>query len=237
MARAGRKDRGLLAKKDSTGRTVWYVRLYHEGRAREFGSFKTKTQAREFYEKAKSEQKTGPFFPERYQLGRCALIEELLVHNAETTTVTNKATEKYYMTWRTNRLSGLRLNQVTPAVIEEAQRYLVAQQYAPQTVVHYLKALRHVLNKGVRDGKLDRNPFAQVQMVRVRNGKTRFLTTEEEMRLLEQLGPNYGPWARLAILTGLRLGEQIKLQWVDVDFTIGMIALPETNAGKVNTPH
>ena len=74
-------------------------------------------------------------------------------------------------------------------------------------------------------------------MVRVRNGKTRFLTTEEEMRLLEQLGPNYGPWARLAILTGLRLGEQIKLQWVDVDFTIGMIALPETNAGKVNTPH
>ena len=149
MARAGRKDRGLLAKKDSIGRTVWYVRLYHEGRAREF------------YEKAKSEQKTGPFFPERYQLGRCALIEELLVHNAETTTVTNKATEKYYMTWRTNRLSGLRLNQVTPAVIEEAQRYLVAQQYAPQTVVHYLKALRHVLNKGVRDGKLDRNPFAQ----------------------------------------------------------------------------
>ena len=31
MARAGRKDRGLLAKKDSTGKTVWHVRLYHEG--------------------------------------------------------------------------------------------------------------------------------------------------------------------------------------------------------------
>ena len=31
MARAGRKDRGLLAKKDSTGKPVWYVRLYHEG--------------------------------------------------------------------------------------------------------------------------------------------------------------------------------------------------------------
>ena len=233
MARAGRKDRGLLVKKDSTGGTAWYVRLYHEGRARQFGSFKTKTQAREFYEKAKSEQKIGRFFPERYQLGRCALIEELLLHNAETTTVKNKATEKYYMTWWGNRLKGLRLNRVTPAVIEEAQRFLLAQRYAPQTVVHYLKALRHVLNKAVRDGKLDRNPFSQVRMVKVRNGKTRFLTTEEEMRLFEHLGPNYGPWARLAILTGLRLGEQMKLRWADVDFTTGLIALPETKAGKI----
>ena len=202
MARAGRKDRGLLVKKDSTGGTAWYVRLYHEGRARQFGSFKTKTQAREFYEKAKSEQKIGRFFPERYQLGRCALIEELLLHNAETTTVKNKATEKYYMTWWGNRLKGLRLNRVTPAVIEEAQRFLLAQRYAPQTVVHYLKALRHVLNKAVRDGKLDRNPFSQVRMVKVRNGKTRFLTTEEEMRLFEHLGPNYGPVHAVTIQIG-----------------------------------
>ncbi len=31
MARAGRKDRGLLVKKDSAGKPVGYVRLYHEG--------------------------------------------------------------------------------------------------------------------------------------------------------------------------------------------------------------
>ena len=69
MARAGRKDRGLLAKKDSTGKTVWPVRLYHEGKERRVGSFSTKTTARDFYEKAKQEQKTGRFFPERYQHG------------------------------------------------------------------------------------------------------------------------------------------------------------------------
>ena len=39
MARAGRKDRGLLAKNNSTGKTVWYVRLYHEGKERRFGAF------------------------------------------------------------------------------------------------------------------------------------------------------------------------------------------------------
>ena len=59
MARAGRNDRELLRKKDSTGRTVWSVWLYHEGRERRFGSISTKTAAREFDEKAKQEQKTG----------------------------------------------------------------------------------------------------------------------------------------------------------------------------------
>ena len=50
MARAGRKDRGLLSKPDSTGKPAWFVRLYHEGRERRFGSFPNKTKAREFYE-------------------------------------------------------------------------------------------------------------------------------------------------------------------------------------------
>ena len=65
MARAGRKDRGLLSKADSAGKALWYVRLYHDGKERRFGSFLTKTAARDFYEKAKQEQQTGRFFPER----------------------------------------------------------------------------------------------------------------------------------------------------------------------------
>ena len=46
---------------------MWYVRLYHHGKERRFGSFPTKTAARDFYEKAKLEQKEGRFFPERFK--------------------------------------------------------------------------------------------------------------------------------------------------------------------------
>ena len=231
MARLGRKDRGLLSKRDSAGKVVWYVRLYHGGRERRFGSFQTKTKAREFYEKAKTEQTEGNFFPGRYH--RSTPVEELLTRHAETTTVKGKATEQFYMRWWIARLKGLRLNHVTHELIEDAQRDLLAKQYAPQTVVHYLKALRHVLNLAVRNGQLDRNPFARVQLVKVKNGKTRFLSPEEETRLLEKLGPIYGPWARFAILTGLRLGEQFRLRWADVDLDRGLIVLPETKAGTV----
>ena len=233
MARAGRKDRGLLSKKDSTGKTVWSVRLYHEGKERRFGSFRHKTEARDFYEKAKQEQKQGRFFPERYHHGAHVLIEELLTRHAETTTVKNQAAEKHYMAWWKEQLKGVRLNHVKATVIEDAQRALLAQNLAPQTVLHYVKSLRHVLNKAVRDGKLERNPFAQVQLVKVQNGKTRFLSPDEERRLLDKLGPIYGPWARLAILTGLRLGEQVRLRWADVDLDRGLLTLPETKAGQV----
>lgn len=75
---SGEKRRGLLSKADSTGKPVWYVRLYHDGRERRFGSFSTKTKAREFYEKAKLEQKEGRFFPERYQVGGYAKLAEVL---------------------------------------------------------------------------------------------------------------------------------------------------------------
>jgi integrase len=237
MARAGRKDRGLLSKKDSTGKALWYVRLYADGKERRFGAFKNKTEARDFYEKAKQEQKQGRFFPERYQRGGSVLVEELLRRHAETTTVKNQAAEQHYMAWWNERLKGVRLNHVKATVIEDAQRALLAQNLAPQTVLHYVKSLRHVLNKAVRDGKLERNPFAQVQLVKVQNGKTRFLTPEEEVILLDKLGPVYAPWARLAILTGLRLSEQFHLRWTDVDLERGLVTLPHTKTGKVQYAH
>lgn len=74
MARAGRKDRGLLSKLDSTSKPVWFVQLYHEGQERRFGSLLNKTKTRDFFEKAKLEQKEDRFFPERYQHGGYELV-------------------------------------------------------------------------------------------------------------------------------------------------------------------
>ena len=237
MARAGRKDRGLLAKKDSTGKTVWYVRLYHEGRERRFGSFSTKTAARDFYEKAKQEQKNGRFFPERYQHGGYALAEELITAHVAVSTVRNLAAEKHYGDWWKDRLNGKRLNAVTPGLLEEAQGTLLAEDLAPQTVVHYMKFLRHIFNKALRDGKLEKNPFAQVKFPKVATGKTRFLAHEEEEALIMKLGTSYGTWVRFAVLTGLRLSEQFNLRWADVDLERGILTLPHTKAGHVQYAH
>jgi hypothetical protein len=146
---SGEKRSGLLSKPDSRGKAVWYVRLYDEGKERRFGAFKNKTEARDFYEKAKQEQKQGRFFPERYQRGgkelASAVIEAYLAtlptSGKKPTTITD---EKYYGHWWTDRLDGKALQAVTPAILEQARSDLSAKHYTPQTIVHYLKFLRHV---------------------------------------------------------------------------------------------
>lgn len=157
------------------------------GRERRFGSFPTKTQAREFYEKAKLEQKGGRFFPERYQHGGYVLAEELITAHVNVSKVKNQAAEKHYGEWWKARLKGKRLNAITPALLDEAQRNLQAEGLAAQTIIHYMKFLRHILNKAVRDGNVEKNPFATVTLPKVSTAKTRFLTSEEEAALITRL--------------------------------------------------
>ena len=253
MARAGRKDRGLLSKKDSAGKLVWSVRLYHEGRERRFGSFTTKTQARDFYEKAKQEQKAGRFFPERYQHGGYELVEAVIDRYLLTIATKKPMTqvaERFFAQWWKDYFTGKRLNAITAGALEEARQSLLATVVVepkekgdvdilmtPQRVNRYMEWLRHMLNIAVREGKLASNPVLKLTMYKEPKGKTRFLSMEEETVLLEKLGPIHGPWARLAILTGLRQAEQFRLQWRDVDLERGILTLPTTKTGEVQYAH
>jgi len=147
--------------------------------------------------------------------------------------VKNLWAEKHYAQWWKERFPGRRINAMTPASLEDAMRALTADNLAPQTIVHYMKYLRHVLNVAVRDGKLEKTPFSKVTLPKVRTGRTRFLSLDEERTILEKLGPIYAPWARLAILTGMRQGEQFNLKWQDLNLEQGFITLPDTKAGMV----
>jgi len=100
-----------------------------------------------------------------------------------------------------------------------------------------MKFFRHILNKAVRDGKVDKNPFTQVKLPKVATGKTRFLTQAEEAALVKELGAPYGAWMRFAVLTGLRLSEQFSLKWADVDLERGVLTLQHTKAGHVQYVH
>ena len=233
MARTGRKDRGLLAKKDSSGKPVWYVRLYHDGKERRFGSFKAKTDAREFYEKAKQEQKLGRFFPERYQQSGFAKLEDVLEEYLAAFTGRSKRDENRYKKKWLTLFPGARLNVLTPAALEKARTQLAEEGRTPQTVNRYMGFLRRVLNKAVRDGRLFGNPVSRLKMFREPAGNTRFLSPDEEKMLCEALGVEHARWVRLAILTGMRQMEQFSLRWEQVDLKRGLITLSATKAGGV----
>ncbi len=238
MARKGRLDRGLYTKTNVQGKLVWCVRLFHNGKGKKFGPFTTKTMARDFYEKCKREQREGQFFPERYHQDGYPLVVEWIddylttLPGSTKKPKTQQEERRYAARWK-KRLAGKRLHHITPSDVEAIKRDLVEHGYAAETIKHDLKFLRHVLNVAVRDGKLEKSPFTQVTMPKVSQGKTRFLSMEEETHLLETLGKPYRTWARLAILTGLRKTELFSLRWANVDCEQGFLTLPKTKAGKV----
>ncbi len=229
-------------RKDATGKPVWHVRLYHEGKERRFGSFSTKTAAREFYEKAKQEQQTGRFFPERYQHGGKEAASAVIASYLTTLPSSGKkpttiAVEQYYGQWWTDRLTGKTLHAVAPAILEQAMADLTTAKKTPQTILHYLKFLRHIFRWAIGRGVIEKSPFTSIKLPTVRAGLTRFLSIEEETQLCQAVGHPYDSWIRLAILTGLRKSEQFALRWADIDLEHGLITLPSTKSGGTQYVH
>ncbi len=103
------------------------------------------------------------------------------------------------------------------------------------TVNRELQLLRAVLNFAMRKGWLVRNPFELgeplISMASERK-RTRILTREDEAKLLascETKGrAHIRPILIAALDTGLRKGELLKLKWLDVDLTNGLIRLRAT---------
>lgn len=232
MARKGGTDRGLVKRTLKNGRTVWYVRLFHEGREPWFGGFDTKTAARAFYENKRTEQREGRFFPEHQRTGGTKfqdVIDAFMASNVNKTARQDAHYAAFWLAW----FPGATLKALTSAAIDKAKVELIERGLSAQTVVHYLKFLRHVLNVAVRDGKVQLNPLAKVSFPKLHKGKLRFLSLDEELQVYQVIDPLYRPWLRFAILTGLRREEQFSLRWTEVDTENGLLTLAQTKAGGV----
>jgi hypothetical protein len=135
MARKGRVNRGLLQRTDTAGSTVWYVRLWHDGRERRFGSFRTKSEARRFYETAKEQQRQGKFFPQTYQRRAYESMHTIL-DDYLLTTVGKRAVkrERDYARWWVRYFQGQTTAGLQPSQIEKAP--IGASEGTPQAVDH-----------------------------------------------------------------------------------------------------
>jgi len=88
----------------------------------------------------------------------------------------------------------------------------------PKTVINELVPLKEMLKHAVRWGYLKVNPSEHIEHPRVEKKEMETLTPEEIRLLLEHTKPNYRTLFLTAILTGMRKGELLALQWGDVDW-------------------
>jgi len=55
----------------------------------------------------------------------------------------------------------------------------------------------------------------------------RYLTSDQEAKLLDNLPHMYRPLILMALNTGLRQGELLRLTWADIDWNVGVLTIHE----------
>lgn len=239
MARRFRQDRGLESYTLVDGQVQWRIRLWHNGKAEKFSGFKTKTEARNFYNDAKRNQRLDRFFPEEFQRGGSEPVSVVIDrYMGKQTQKKALKDERRYAAWWKQWYDAKRMVHVTTGSIEDARGALVQggrlEQRTAATINRYVAWLKHVLNGEVRAGRLRRNPCTRLDPPKLRESRPDAvqLQIEQENRLKHVLGAEDYKTARLAMLTGLRQSEQFGLRWSWIDFELNVIRLPETKAGK-----
>ena len=111
-----------------------------------------------------------------------------------------------------------------------------AEGAAAKTINHDLSLLGHAFQLAVKEWEwVAENPVHKVSKEKVRNLMERWLTAEEEQRLLAASPRWLQEIAVFAVNTGLRQSEILNLQWGQVDLSRRTITLLEQKNGGRDT--
>lgn len=166
-----------------------------------------------------------------------------------------RGTRTRQLAWWAQQFAGLALAEITADRISKARDALSAETFTrakprkdaktgelipPKaykrtgaTVNRFIATLSHALSFAVKERRLlDRNPVADISRKKEPRGRTRFLTDAERSALLDSCAKSDWPalhtLVMLAITTGARKSELIRLKWADVDLKNGRALVRET---------
>lgn len=101
----------------------------------------------------------------------------------------------------------------------------------PRTANYRLTVLVRVLNWGVDEERLDRNPATAITRLDEGPGRASITWTQDELKqLLSHCKPPVARAVRLAALTGLRLTDVVQLNWSEVEADV--IARPTSKSRR-----
>jgi len=114
---------------------------------------------------------------------------------------------------------------VSPTELEAHKRKLIAAKLAPATINHHVNAVRIMFNWAVKFGHIRRHELQKVEALHKPKGRVRFLTPEEQERLLAASQPDFRQILVFLLDTGLRVSELADLTWDAVDLEHNVVTV------------
>ena len=229
---AKRRDRGIFQRPANSG--IWWIRYADANGKIHREKAGPKSLARQVYSKRKLQIREGKFFPEtvrqREAILRQAIEDYLASVKGQLRGYPNLV--RYAELW-ISALGDRTMRQTVPGDIE---RYVNERLkvVARATVNRELAFLKRVFNVAIRDGLDIRNPVSRIPMLKENNERVRFLSQEEQARLLSELRhPKHKLLVLFAVNTGLRQEEQFGLLWEHVGD--GYVRIPRSKNGESRT--
>ena len=140
---------------------------------------------------------------------------------------------------RLNRsFKNVQLAEINPALV---RKYMTERRekdgMSPATVNRELSFLKSVLFAAECDEIIASYPIRGRRVKKFKEANSREkailemnLGHKEQAQLIECAGDTFKPILKLALITGMRLGEILKTKWSDIDFRRGEIRIPEENS-------
>lgn len=128
------------------------------------------------------------------------------------------------------------ITEISAKDISEYKVKRVSEKASPRTINYELTLMSHAYSIAIKEWEwLKENPVKNVSKEKVKNNIERWLTLEEEKKLLT-VSPK---WLQeiiiFAINTGFRQSEILNLKWSQVDFERRTITISEQKNGGVDT--
>ena len=125
------------------------------------------------------------------------------------------------------------LDHVTPKRIVAYKNQRYTDGVKPATINRELATLKKAFNLARREWEwCTDNPVCRVSMERENNTRDRWLTVDEETRLLNAESPWLRELMLFAVHTGMRMGEILGLTWAGVDLFRRIVTVFKSKNGE-----
>lgn len=216
----------------------WQAQVRRRGNKPAAKTFKTKIEARRWARLLESEIDRGVFV-DRAESERTTIAELIDRYLVEVTPSKKSArSETCHLTALKRHFGAFSPAALKSTHIAKHRDARLASGIAGATIVKELNLMSHLLDVATKDWGigLPGNVAKQVRRPQVARGRDRRLMPGEESRLFAACAASrarmLAPAVRIALETGMRMGEILALEWRHVDLPARVATLPDTKTGE-----